>query len=564
MMIKSRTLFLFLSIAIAVFLHFSHLTAFGGNIDEEPAPEIQEEKESYSIPVTEETIPHNKQNQAGTDVMGFPEYIVGPSDELTITLWLKTKGEVSKTPVRQNGRISYLFIEDLMVAGLTPTQIDAELTKKMQGYVKKPRLDILVTQFNSKKVTLIGEIERLEGTGKSGSGTYALRGKTRLLEMILRAGGYTGKADLKNVEITRMRKVYRVDLTKAFYQGDESQNILLEGGDTVVIPLLPLFIAEKTAPKKVFVLGDVINPGRYEFRKNIRVIEAVAMAKGITKEADDAQTKLLRGNEVFPVNIRAILNNSETHLNILIQDGDIVFVPKLPFLEEDRLFKKRFFITGGVGFSKIYEFQKKIGILEAVAMAGGFTKEAYISKAFILRGGKKLPVNYNTYLANPETYPELSMEDGDVLYIPKRNVISVSVFGEVKYPGQYDIKGPNMTVADAIAKAQGYTWDALWSDIVILRGDIRKPQIIRADFDKYLKKKDLSQNHSLQEGDVIYVPRRKIASLSYIMTKIAPMLANLLYPGLYRDMYTTGGGMRFRTGFPDQPSESSDFPRVSP
>lgn len=524
------------------------------------------EEESYGIPITEDTIPHYKENQAGSSILGFPEYIIGPTDELTITLWLKTKPEISKILVQQNGKISFSFIEDLQASGLTATQVDTTLTKRLEDYVKSPRIDVLVTGYNSKKVTLIGEIERMNtGSGYSGPGTYPLTGETRLLEIILKAGGYTQKANLSGVEITRKGKVYSVDLGRAVYQGDISQNIFLEGGDTINVPTLPIFQSEKTASKKVFVLGDVNYPGRYEFKKDISAVEAIALAGGIKNEADDAATRILRGKDVIPVNIRDILHKKKTELNVQIEDADIVFVPKLDIFEEDRLTKKRFYVAGGVTYPKLYEFNKKIGVMEAVAMAGGFTPEAFMNKSFIIRNEGKLPVDFVEFLKAPEKYAGLEMLDGDVLYIPKQNIISVACFGEVGRSGQVDLKGEKVTVSDAIAEAEGYTRDAVLSDVVVLRGDMRKPNVLRADLDRFLKDKDLSQNVTLEHGDVIYVPRSKIASISHFMIQLAPILANLMYPGLYRDMYSTGGGMRFDSGFPpSNPGASVSFPQVQP
>lgn len=578
-MVKMKSRSLFLRTILILFCTFSHHSAFGKNgfleaMDTQKTPERilmakvdsvpDAEKKSHAIPVAEETIPHNKKNRAGSNTLGFDEYVIGPTDEIMITLWLKSKGEVSKILVRPDGRISYLFIQDLMVEGLTPTQVDMELTERLKGYVKKPNLDVLVTGFNSKKVSLFGEIQRLN-TGPSGPGIYPLQGKTPILDMILKAGGYSERADLKNVELTRMGKVYRIDLSRTVFLGDQSQNIILEGGDSVVVPELPQFKEEKLLPRNVFILGEVYSPGSKIFKKDIKVIEAITMAGGIKKEADEAQAKVLRGNTEIPVNIKQILGESRTDLNIDIKDGDILYVPMLPEFQEERLFSNRVYVSGGVQKVGLYKFKKKIGVLEVITMAGGFHREAYQNDTYIVRDGVKIPVKVKDYLATLDPALDRSVKDGDVVYVPKYNTVIVSVYGEAKNQGQYEIKGKSIMLSDAIARAGGYTKDAVLSDIVVMRGDIRKPTILRADFKKYFKKKDLSQNVMLEEGDVVYIPKSKIASISDFMTMVMPILSNLMYPGLYRDMYTTGGGMRFDTGFPVVgPTETTTFPSVAP
>jgi len=524
----------------------------------------QGKTESYAVAISEASIPHNKKNRAGSAVMGFPEYVIGPTDELTVTLMVKAKAQVTRILVRPDGRISYLFIEDLKVAGLTPTQVDMALTKALQGYVKNPRLDILVTGFNSKKVALFGEIERLS-TGISGPGIYSLTGRTTILDLVLRAGGHTDKADLTRVELTRMGKVYTVDLSRALYQGDKSQDIVLEGGDSVVIPELPQYKEEKILPRKVFVLGEVFRPGGHQFKKDIRVIEAISLAGGIKKEADEAKARILRGKAEIPVNIKEILAESKTELNIKVQDGDILYVPMLPEFQAERLFSNRVYVSGGVNKEGLYTFKKNIGVMEVITMAGGFNIEGYKEDTYIIRNGKKIPANLMRYLATLDPSLNVPVRDGDIVYVPKNNRIIVSVYGEAKSQGQYEIRGRNIMLADAIARAGGYTQDAVLSDVVILRGDIRKPTVLKADFDRYFQKKDLSQNLKLEAGDVVYIPRSRIASISNFATKIAPILADLIYPGLYRDMYTTGGGLRFNTGFPvTGPTQTTQFPNIQP
>jgi len=551
------------------FLAVLLISLSGGGIDPafatvDPADEkIQGQTMSSSIPISEETIPHSQENRSGSDVMGFPEYVIGPTDELTITIWLKSQAQVMKVLVRPDGRISFLFIDDMRVAGLTPTQVDQELSKRLEGYVKSPRLDILVTGFNSKKVSLFGEIARLS-TGISGPGVYPLMGKTPVLSMILSAGGYSEKADLKNVEITRMGKVYKLDLTRTLYEGDQGQNIILEGGDSIVVPALPQYQEEKLAPLKVFVLGEVMQPGAKTYKKKIRVIEAISMAGGIKKEANEAKARILRGKTEIPVDVKKILAESQSDLNFEIEDGDILYIPMLPEFEAERLYTNRVYVSGGVNKEGLYTFKKQIGVMEVVSMSGGFHRESFQNDTYIIRNGEKIPVRVNDYLASLNPELNIPVKDGDIVYVPKYNTLIVSVYGEAKSQGQYEIKGKNILLADAIARAGGYTQDAVLSDIVVLRGDIRKPTILQADFKKFFKEKDMAQNITLEEGDVVYIPRSKIASISDFMVKIAPILANIMYPGLYRDMYTTGGGMRFDTGFPLGGSQATQFPAVAP
>jgi len=74
-----------------------------------------------------------------------------------------------------------------MVAGLTASELDELLTSQLEQYFKRPRLDVLVKQHNSKSVRLLGALQHTGLAGK-GPGEYKLRGKTTVLEMITVAG----------------------------------------------------------------------------------------------------------------------------------------------------------------------------------------------------------------------------------------------------------------------------------------------------------------------------------------------------------------------------------------
>ena len=65
-----------------------------------------------------------------------------------------------------------------------------------------------------------------------------------------------------------------------------------------------------------------------------------------------------------------------------------------------------------------------------------------------------------------------------------------------------------------------------------------------------MQKADLKQNLALHSRDIVYVPRSMISDLYEFALRINPLLQMFLYPGIYRELYTTGGGLRLDTGSP--------------
>jgi polysaccharide export outer membrane protein len=95
----------------------------------------------------------------------------------------------------------------------------------------------------------------------------------------------------------------------------------------------------------------------------------------------------------------------------------------------------------------------------------------------------------------------------------------VIVLGEVNKPGVYSVTG-KQTVLEAIAKAHGFTLDAVKSSVIHIRGGLQAPQGTRLDLSSAIKETEVGQNIALQSEDIVYVPRRFIANVNYVLTQI--------------------------------------------
>jgi len=266
------------------------------------------------------------ENKVFVEEDGQPQYRVGPGDILEISLWRGLKEDKFTVPVRGDGKLSFAFLEDVSVSGLTVTQVDNLITKKLRDYVRQPLVDVAVKEYNSRAVTFLGEIN-IVGNRSSGPGTYTLKGRTTLLKGLSLAGGPTPKANLRQVTVRRESgEMFTVNLYKTITQGDMSQNLVLDDGDTVVVPS----VAE--GRNKVFVLGEVASPGVYPSQGGLNVIEAVSMAGGFKETAVLGSARIVRGDlrkpEVIACNLKSILNNGDMSQNITLHDGDILYVPK--------------------------------------------------------------------------------------------------------------------------------------------------------------------------------------------------------------------------------------------
>ena len=206
------------------------------------------------------------------------------------------------------------------------------------------------------------------------------------------------------------------------------------------------------------------------------------------------------------------------------------------------------FISTGPG---TYQLQGKTTLLDLLIRAGGATTEADLKSARLIRRGKTYTVNLYKTMFKGDISQNVILDAEDIIVIPELPTTQDKVFllGEIKGPGAYSFKH-EIDLITAISMAGGCTYDAVEKNILIIRGYPAEPEIIVANLKDFLNKGDFNQNVSLKSGDVVYVPRNFISNLSYYFSKLTPILDLLLYPGQFRDMYTTGGGLRIDTGSP--------------
>jgi protein involved in polysaccharide export with SLBB domain len=291
------------------------------------------------------------QNSVFTLRHGVPEYIIGPGDILAINFWIPYTITTARTEegfkqntytvvVRQEGKISYLFGDDIPVAGHTVNEVRQILTDQLKQYIRNPRIEVIVKEYKSKTALLFGQINVLS-TGISGPGKYPLTGKTTILDLIVSAGGpITGKdvgtggvnpgnADLRSVELVRQGKKYTINLYNAMFKADTSQNIIIDDGDVVTLPVLPFY------GERVYVFGEVNRPGIFRTIDAPDVLSAVAQAGSYTLIAVRTDVKIIREYKerggkpiILAVNLDQILYQGDLSQNIKLKDGDLVYVPR--------------------------------------------------------------------------------------------------------------------------------------------------------------------------------------------------------------------------------------------
>ena len=273
-----------------------------------------------------------QENKVFREIGGVPEYRIGPLDVLEINSYIGDKMTTTSVTVNNRGTISYSFIDDLKTAGLTPSELDREITEGLSSYIRNPRIDVLVKEFNSKSAMVLGEFASLRTANmnvQAGSGRISLEGRTTLLDLIAEARGYTVDADIKNTKLMRNGQTYMINLFDIIEKGDLGQNVIIDDGDTVEIPELPQF------GERVYVLGEVVKQGIYPLKDAEDLLAAISLAGSFTRLAKEENTLVVRGYGpdkeplVMMSDLKALLREADLGQNVHLEDGDLVYVPRM-------------------------------------------------------------------------------------------------------------------------------------------------------------------------------------------------------------------------------------------
>lgn len=157
-------------------------------------------------------------------------YVIGPEDVLHIQVW-KEADLTATLPVRPDGKISLPLLNDVQAAGLTPENLAETLTERLKKYIADPRVTVVVTQINSKRIYLTGEVIK--------SGAMPMLPNMTVLQA-LSSAGLNQFARTKGIYILRVengkQEKLPVNYRKLVKGQDIEQNYRLQPGDTIVVP----------------------------------------------------------------------------------------------------------------------------------------------------------------------------------------------------------------------------------------------------------------------------------------------------------------------------------------
>jgi polysaccharide biosynthesis/export protein len=162
--------------------------------------------------------------------MGLEDYRIGPEDILSVSVW-KNEPMSRVLPVRPDGMISLPLLDDVMAAGLTPTELRNVLAQKLAEYVPSPAVTVIVNDVKSFKVSVIGEVVK--------PARYELKSRTSVLDVLALAGGFNQFAARTRIVVLRQEGDKRVRIPFNYNRvtaGSDEENVYLRPNDIVLVP----------------------------------------------------------------------------------------------------------------------------------------------------------------------------------------------------------------------------------------------------------------------------------------------------------------------------------------
>lgn len=404
------------------------------------------------------------------DVKVRGDYILGPNDEITISVWGDTQvvtdnftidkdgsidfsGEVS-----ENGKTRYGFGR-IFIGGLTYDEATELLEKKYTRFFnfKIQDFKVKVNGVREINIDIIGDVEL--------PGMYRVSAVNTAYNVLKISGGPTTNGSARAIQIKRDGKtIQTLDVYKYLIDGESQQNIYLKENDVIFIP--PIH-------KLVEIQGSIRKPTRYEMLPNEVFADLLHYSGGFLPNALKSRFQVFRyENDDYVLRDYSFnVDNPKQYEGDLV-DGDLISIKSIPAVISNIVTA-----SGALNQTGEYEFERGMRVLDLINHSNGLRFDAVKERAYITRLDEDLNViniaiDLNELLNNPESEHNHLLYPQDELEIMSKKDFSetfkVNLFGQVNKPGSYTF-GSSLTLQDLLIKAGGFKSDAFTNEIELRR-----------------------------------------------------------------------------------------------
>ncbi|MGB2808939.1 MAG: SLBB domain-containing protein [Sedimentisphaerales bacterium] len=458
------------------------------------------------------------------DVPVGPDYVVGPGDSFTITLWGRTNAQY---PVRvnRNGEIILPEVGVLNISSMTLARLEDYLQNQLSRKYTDFKMAVTMSRLRTIRIYVVGESRT--------PGSYTLSSLSTVINALFAAGGPSKNGTLRKIRLLRNRQeAVVIDPYDFLLGGDKSKDVRLENEDTIFIPLIGPVVG---------VAGNVRRPAIYEMKEPTTVAEVLDLAGGVTHAGwlHRVQVERVQNHEKriivdFDMSGQTIRGKEKYPLQTVVQDGDMIKVfPVLP-LEQNVVH-----LEGHVYRPGKYELKSGMRLRDIFSSYEVLQPQPNLEYGEIVRLVEPdfhqvvIPFNLGKVLEGDESENvELARFDTvRVFRWDERINKTVFISGFIYEPNEYRLV-PDMKVSNLVDAAGGLMKNAYLKTAEITRIHISqyKPQTETIDIDLEKALAGVAEhNISLQDYDHLIV--RPIPELEF--DRAATISGEVLFPGMY-------------------------------
>lgn len=322
------------------------------------------------------------------------DYLLGAGDLVRISVY-GSPDLLTEARLTAGGTITFPLIGELVLGGLSPAMSEKKIADQLEkgGFVKKAQVNLVVTQYQSQFVSVLGDVYK--------PGKFPLDRPSTLSDVLAMAGGVTPNgSDMVTLISNKAGKTSKqsYDLRDLLKNSDESadsqvNNPFVSNDDIVYVNA-----------REVSVLGQVNRPGKYSVASGVRtVIDFLSQAGGVAPSGADNIIVITKRNGKTlkqEIDVDQLYKKGDTSFNFELADGDSIYVPRTPV----------FYIYGEVQRPGAFRLERNMNVAQALSTGGGLSQRG-------TERGIKIKRNMHGNLKTINAKSGDLLQPDDILYI---------------------------------------------------------------------------------------------------------------------------------------------------
>jgi polysaccharide export outer membrane protein len=317
------------------------------------------------------------------------DYILGAGDLVRISVYgspdLLTEARLSAA-----GTITFPLVGELTLGGLSAAASEKKIAEQLEkgGFVKKAQVNLVVVQFQSQFVSVLGDVYK--------PGKFPLDRPSTLSDVLAMAGGATPNgSDMITLIRNEGGKTTKqeFDLRNLINASNSDSNPKVMHDDIIYVN-----------GREISVLGQVNRPGKYSVASGVRtVIDFLSQAGGVAAGGADSIIVITKRNGKTvkqEIDIDQLYRKGDTSINFELVDGDSIYVPRTPV----------FYIYGEVQRPGVFRLERNMSVAQALSTGGGLSQRG-------TERGMKIKRNIDGALKTIDAKSGDTLRADDILYV---------------------------------------------------------------------------------------------------------------------------------------------------